>query len=86
MAITAGLKDLIKEAEAMALPEQRAIRPDPFGHACLMRLEGIASKHKNRPCRAGRCPHWIKVKDLASPAMNRAQMAVGDPRSLTIRL
>ena len=43
--------------------EQGEIGPDLFRHACLMGLEGMVSKHKDRPYRAGRSPHWIKVKN-----------------------
>jgi bifunctional non-homologous end joining protein LigD len=43
--------------------EQGEIGPDLFRHACLMGLEGLVSKHKDRPCRAGRSPHWVKVKN-----------------------
>jgi ATP-dependent DNA ligase len=38
-----------------------------------MRLEGIVSKHRDRPYRAGPCKHWIKVKNRKSPAMNRPE-------------
>ena len=34
--------------------EQGEIGPDLFRHACLMGLEGLVSKHRDRPCRAGR--------------------------------
>src|SRR3954447_26002713 len=40
--------------------------------ACLMGLEGLVSKHRDRPYRAGRSPHWIKVKNPAPPAITRA--------------
>lgn len=43
--------------------EQGEIGPDLFRHACLMGLEGLVSKHRDRPYRAGRSPHWIKVKN-----------------------
>jgi hypothetical protein len=39
--------------------EQGEIGPDLFRHACLMGLEGLVSKHKDRPYRAGRSPHWV---------------------------
>jgi bifunctional non-homologous end joining protein LigD len=42
--------------------EQGEIGPDRFRHACLMGLEGLVSKHRDRPYRGGRSPHWIKVK------------------------
>ena len=53
--------------------EQGEIGPDLFRHACLMGLEGIVSKHKDQPYRAGRSKHWIKVKNRTSPAMNRPE-------------
>ena len=48
--------------------EQGEIGPDLFRHACLMGLEGLVSKHKDRPYRAGRSPHWVKVKNRKHPA------------------
>jgi len=33
-----------------------------FAHACQMGLEGIVSKRKDLPYRAGRGQHWLKVK------------------------
>jgi ATP-dependent DNA ligase len=53
--------------------EQGEIGPDLFRAACDMGLEGIVSKHKDRSYRAGRCQHWIKVKNRNSPAMNRPE-------------
>jgi bifunctional non-homologous end joining protein LigD len=53
--------------------EQGEIGPDLFRHACLMGLEGLVSKHRDRPYRAGRSPHWIKVKNRQHPAFGRAQ-------------
>jgi bifunctional non-homologous end joining protein LigD len=37
-----------------------------------MGLEGLVSKRRDRAYRGGRCAHWIKVKNPASLAMNRA--------------
>ena len=51
--------------------EQGEIGPDLFRHACLMGLEGLVSKHKDRPYRPGRSPHWVKVKNRKHPAMSR---------------
>ena len=51
--------------------EQGEIGPDLFRHACLMGLEGMVSKHRDRPYRAGRSPHWIKVKNRKHPAFSR---------------
>ena len=43
--------------------EQGEIGPDLFRHACLMGLEGMVSMHRDRPCRTGRSPHWVEVKN-----------------------
>jgi bifunctional non-homologous end joining protein LigD len=53
--------------------EQGEIGPDLFRAACNMGLEGLVSKRPDRPYRAGRSPHWIKVKNPAAPAMTRAK-------------
>ena len=53
--------------------ERGEIGPDLFRAACNMGLEGMVSKHKDRAYRAGMCPHWIKIKNPKSPAMNRAK-------------
>ena len=55
--------------------EQGEIGPDLFRHACLMGLEGLVSKHKDRPYRAGRSPYWVKVKNREHPAMSRVMDA-----------
>ena len=57
--------------------EQGEIGPDLFRHACLMGLEGLVSKHRDRPYRAGRSPHWVKVKNREHPAMSRIQKSLG---------
>ena len=51
--------------------EQGEIGPDLFRHACLMGLEGMVSKRRDRGYRAGRSPNWIKVKNPEHPAMQR---------------
>ena len=53
--------------------EQGEIGPDLFLAACRMGLEGLVSKRRDRPYRAGRSPNWIKVKNPNSPAMVRAK-------------
>jgi len=42
--------------------EQGEIGPELFRHACLMGLEGLVSKHRDRPYRPGRSPHWVKKR------------------------
>src|SRR5215831_5344850 len=51
--------------------ERGEIGPDLFKAACRMGLEGMVSKRADRPYRAGRCSHWIKVKNRKHPAMSR---------------
>ena len=41
--------------------EQGEIGPDLFRAACRMGLEGLVSKHRDRPYQAGRSKHWIKM-------------------------
>jgi bifunctional non-homologous end joining protein LigD len=53
--------------------EQGEIGPDLFRVAYGMGLEGLVSKLHDRPYRAGRSSHWVKVKNPASPAMTRAK-------------
>jgi hypothetical protein len=50
--------------------EHGKIGPDLFEAACRMGLEGLVSKHRERPYRAGRCDHWLKVK-VASRLQSR---------------
>ena len=57
--------------------EQGEIGPDLFRHACLMGLEGLVSKHRESPYRAGRSPHWVKVKNRQHPAFSRVQDQFG---------
>jgi hypothetical protein len=43
------------------------------GHACLMGLEGMVSKHRESAYRAGRSDRWIKVKNRQHPAFSRVR-------------
>jgi bifunctional non-homologous end joining protein LigD len=45
--------------------------PIVFAHACKFGLEGIVSKRKDSPYRSGRSPDWLKMKNLAAPAVKR---------------
>jgi ATP-dependent DNA ligase len=56
--------------------EQGEIGPDLFRAACKMGLEGLVSKRRDRPYRAGRSPHWIKNKNRSHPAMSRVMDAL----------
>jgi bifunctional non-homologous end joining protein LigD len=60
--------------------EQGEIRPDLFRHACLMGLEGLVSKHRDRPYRGGRSPHWIKVKNRTHHSIDRVRRLSDDCR------
>jgi bifunctional non-homologous end joining protein LigD len=51
--------------------EQGEIGPDLFRKVCEFGLEGLVSKHSDRPYRGGRQKHWIKVKNRKHPAMSR---------------
>ena len=53
------------------------IGPDLFRAACGMGLEGLMSKRRDRPYRAGRSKDWIKVKNRKHPAMERVKDAFG---------
>jgi bifunctional non-homologous end joining protein LigD len=45
-----------------------------FRQACVMGLEGIVAKHRNSRYRSGRCREWIKIKNKARPAIERAML------------
>ena len=68
-------KLLAKAGDGIQLCEhmEGEIGPAMFEHACKLGLEGIVSKHRYRPYRAGRCAHWVKIKNPASPAMQHAR-------------
>jgi bifunctional non-homologous end joining protein LigD len=55
--------------------EQGEIGPDLFRAACDLGLEGLVSKRRDRPYRAGRTPDWVKVKNRLHPAMERVKEA-----------
>ncbi len=42
-----------------------------FKHACTLGCEGIVSKRMGSSYRAGRSPHWLKLKNPAAPAVKR---------------
>jgi ATP-dependent DNA ligase len=46
--------------------EQGEIGSDLFWAACRMGLQGLVSKHRDRPYRGGRSKHWIKVIEMAN--------------------
>jgi bifunctional non-homologous end joining protein LigD len=55
--------------------EQGEIGPDLFHAACKFGLEGLVSKRRDRPYRAGRSPDWVKVKNRKHPAIERVKEA-----------
>jgi bifunctional non-homologous end joining protein LigD len=55
--------------------EQGEIGPDLFRKACEFGLEGLVSKHRDRPYRGGPSKHWVKVKNRTHPAMDRVAEA-----------
>jgi bifunctional non-homologous end joining protein LigD len=42
-----------------------------YRHACALGCEGIVSKRLGSPYRAGRSPHWLKIKNPEAPAVKR---------------
>jgi bifunctional non-homologous end joining protein LigD len=57
--------------------EQGEIGPELFRHACLMGLEGLVSKLKDRLYRSGRSPHWVKNKNRQHQAFSRVMDTFG---------
>ena len=41
--------------------EAGEIGPELYRQACIMGLEGMVSKRRDRAYRAGRCDHWVKM-------------------------
>jgi bifunctional non-homologous end joining protein LigD len=57
--------------------EQGEIGAELFKAACNMGLEGLVSKHRERAYKAGRCEHWIKVKNPAALASQKTRFGAG---------
>jgi bifunctional non-homologous end joining protein LigD len=57
-----------------------------FRVACNMGLEGIVSKRLDRAYGAGKCKHWVKVKNPAHPAYSRVRDALSVTRSRISRV
>ena len=45
-----------------------------FHHACRMGLEGIVAKRRDSRYHSGRSRDWIKIKNMAHPAIERAML------------
>ena len=52
-----------------------------FGHACAMGLEGIVAKRRDSRYQSGRCREWIKIKNKAHPAIERAMLIALNKRA-----
>ena len=59
------------DAIQLVLHLKGADGPAMFEHACKLGAEGIVSKRVDRAYRAGRCGHWLKMKNKQHPAMTR---------------
>src|SRR4051794_8194022 len=53
--------------------EAGEIGPDLFMAACNFGLEGLVSKRRDRPYRAGRSADWLKMKNRKHPALTRGE-------------
>ena len=53
--------------------EQGEIDPDLFRAACNMGLEAMVSKRRDRAYHAGRCTHWVKVRNRKHPTFARVK-------------
>jgi bifunctional non-homologous end joining protein LigD len=51
------------------------IGADLFRAACTFGLEGLVSKRRDRPYRAGHSPEWVKMKNRSHPAIQRVKDA-----------
>ena len=64
--------------------ERGEIGPDLFQAACDMGLEGLVTKHWDRPYQGGRSKHWVKVKNRGAscdePRDVKCAPAAGDFR------
>ncbi len=60
-------RDGIQYVEHMEAVDGRTV----FEHACKLGLDGITSKRRDAPYRHGRSRAWLKVKNPASPAIQR---------------
>ena len=56
--------------------EQGDIGDVLFRVACNTGLEGIVSKQINRAYSAGKCKHWLKVKNPSHPAYGRVRESI----------
>ena len=45
-----------------------------FRQVCVMGLEGIVAKRRDSRYQSGRCREWVKIKNPAHPAIERAML------------
>ena len=57
-----------------------------FRAACNMGLEGIVAKRRDGRYRSGRSRDWIKIKNMAHPAIERAMLIALSKRAAATRL
>jgi hypothetical protein len=78
-------RDAAASLKLYLLDQRRDWRASSFGRcrillllqlACTMGLEGIVSKRLDRAYGAGKCKHWVKVKNPAHPAYSRVRDAL----------
>jgi hypothetical protein len=65
--------------------ERGEVGPDLFRAACNMDLEGLVSKRRDCPYKAGRAKHRVKVKNRKHPAMSRVMEAFACSRPFRLR-
>ena len=73
-----------KQAEGMFMAtfERGDAGPVLFSAAVSMGLEGFVSKRMDRAYRAGRCDHWIKVKNHQHPSIVRVKRAFATKKAI----
>jgi ATP-dependent DNA ligase len=64
------LEDGIRLSEHIADADGATV----FRQACAMGLEGVVAKRRDSHYRSGRCREWIKIKNRAHPAIERATL------------
>ena len=71
-------KLLVKAGDAIQLnPHMEGdVGPAMFESACKLGLEGVVSKRRDRQYRAGRCPHWVKIKNPDHVSVQRVMDVV----------
>ena len=71
MQLLADTDDGIRLCEHIEDVERRVV---VFRQACVMGLEGIVAKRRDSRYHSGRSRDWIKIKNMAHPAIERAML------------